>query len=333
VASGRTRYAKGNGEMVGGRFVLESDRTWAALVSLEDADEFCAYVRGLRWEFHVRGMDNISLYERYGDGVLPWIADRVDAAGVLHNVPWCVLPCLLASANPEAFDIAARVRMVVTGVEGGPWPSPPAEAGVLCQWVVRHPDPGYRLLGERARTGDTRVIMALRTLHEVDPRGTRQRLVATVNQATVTGLYDRLDLHVPDLPEPVVAALRAAPMVDLPASLPLSIAEIDDVLDDGTGPSWDNANIFCAAMRLTAFVNPGGTDGLVFQTLANDSATASVMIEFYCFGFDAPTPLDPMARDPRRRRHRSAPDGAGGGHRHAAQRQHPSDGVTSPRVR
>jgi hypothetical protein len=90
-----------------------------------------------------------------------WIADRVDATGVLHNVPWCVLPCLLASADPEAFRIAVRVRTVVTRVNAGRWPSPPDEVAVLRQWVVRHPEPGYRLLGERALAGDARVILAL----------------------------------------------------------------------------------------------------------------------------------------------------------------------------
>jgi hypothetical protein len=64
---------------------------------------------------------------------------------VLHNVPWCVLPCLLASGGPAAFEIAAPVRAVTEQVG----------ARVLCQWVVRHPDPGYRLLGERAAAGMT----------------------------------------------------------------------------------------------------------------------------------------------------------------------------------
>jgi hypothetical protein len=278
--AGRTVYAKGDGEMIGGRFVLESDRTWAALVSLENAEEFHAYARNLRWEFHVRGRDNVSLFERYGDGVLPWIADRVDARGVLRNVPWCVLPCLLASAHPDAFDIAARVRAVDPGHR-------PGGTAVLRRWVVRHPDPGYRLLGERALALDDRTaVVALRDLHDVDPRGTRRRLVDAFDEATVAGLYDHLGLRVPALPEPVAAALRAAPTVDLPASRPLPVAEIDAALDDGTGPAGDNANIFCAAMRLTGFVNPGGTDGVVFQTLVDDPSGGGVFLEFHHFGFD-----------------------------------------------
>ena len=266
--------------------MLDSDRTWAALVSLGTSTSSARIARLM--EFHVQGMDNTSLYERYGDGVLPWIANQVDADGVCTTCPGACCP-VSRLGHPEAFNIAARVRKVVTRVEGGFWPSPTGEAAVLCQWVVRHPEPGYRLLGERARADDDRVIPALRALHAVDPRGTRQRLVGTFDEATVVALYDRLDLHVPALPESVVAALRAAPTVDLPRSRPLPIAEIDAVLDDGTGPSWDNANLFCAAMRLTGFVHPGGTDGLLFQTLTNDSASASVKIVFYSFGFDGLT--------------------------------------------
>ena len=42
-----------------------------------------------------RWTDNLALHERYGDAILPWLRSRL-RNGVLTNVPWCVLPCLLA---------------------------------------------------------------------------------------------------------------------------------------------------------------------------------------------------------------------------------------------
>ncbi|MFO0661722.1 MAG: hypothetical protein U0165_18095 [Polyangiaceae bacterium] len=27
----------------------------------------------LRWDFHPRGMDNIDLFARYGEGIVPWL--------------------------------------------------------------------------------------------------------------------------------------------------------------------------------------------------------------------------------------------------------------------
>lgn len=68
-------------------FVLTSDRLWAALLSLADAAEFVAVATRLRWEFHPRGFDNVDLHRRYGDAIVPWLATRVDGAGVLHNQP------------------------------------------------------------------------------------------------------------------------------------------------------------------------------------------------------------------------------------------------------
>jgi hypothetical protein len=270
LLAGVTVFRQGEGEMVDGRFVLESDRVWAALLSLEDAEEFVTRAVGLRWEANVRGMDNIAPYERYGDGVLPWIATRVDRKGELRNEPWCVLPCLLASGAEEAFGIASGVR----GTE------------VLLKWVVRHPEPGYRLLAERASDGN--VADALRELHRIDPRGTVHRLeLAGAERAR--HVLDRLGLVTPPLPDAVRAALDAAPRAEERApSLALSMAELDECFGDWEYPMWENANYFCAAMRMTGFITPGGTDGLVFGSLVTGLGEQSVRVEFHRFGFGLP---------------------------------------------
>ncbi|MDI3291477.1 hypothetical protein [Polyangium sp. 15x6] len=106
-------FRKGEGRSAGGTMVFESDRVWAALLSLEDAAEFVKHGRRIRWEFQVRGRDNTALYDRYGDGILPWIESRIEAEGALANVPWCVVPCLLAIGTREALDVALRVQSIV----------------------------------------------------------------------------------------------------------------------------------------------------------------------------------------------------------------------------
>ena len=230
--SGLSVFRKGEGTLVGGRFVLESDMTWAALVSLEDAEEFVGHARRLRWEFHVRGRDNLALTERYGDGILPWIADRVDRNGVLHNVPWCVLPCLLASEAEEAYEIAASVRGVTESIAVGSFSPDRRDVDVLCQWITRHPERGHRLLAERAATEDEIAQETIRTLHRTDPRGTAHRLTAAVGAAAVEALLDRLGLVTPPLPAAMQAALDAAPQVDAPPSDPIMIAELEEHFAD-----------------------------------------------------------------------------------------------------
>ena len=119
VLATTTTFARGDdaeGELrddVG--LVLTSDRLWAALLSLADGAEFVRVASGLAWEFHPRGFDNVDLHLRYGDAIVPWLATRLDHDGVLHNLPWCVVPCLLACGGPAAFELAWRAARV----EGG----------------------------------------------------------------------------------------------------------------------------------------------------------------------------------------------------------------------
>ncbi|MCL4223997.1 MAG: hypothetical protein KJZ91_05920 [Myxococcales bacterium] len=111
------------------------DELWAALLSLEDAAELVAVASRLRWEFHPRGFDNVDLHARYGDGIVPWLATRLDEGGVLHNQPWCVVPCLLACGSAEAFALVWRVA----GVAGRtPWGGA-GDRDLLAAWSERHP--------------------------------------------------------------------------------------------------------------------------------------------------------------------------------------------------
>lgn len=130
-------FEKGGGDFVDGEgYVTTADRLWAALLSLADAAEFVAVASRLDWQFHPRGFDNVELHDRYGDGILPWLATRVDAHGVLHNLPWCVLPCLLRCGGADAFALAWRI----TGVGGRTAWGGCGDTDLLTAWCRRHPD-------------------------------------------------------------------------------------------------------------------------------------------------------------------------------------------------
>ncbi len=112
------------------------DELWDALLSLADAVELVAVASRLRWEFHPRGFDNTDLHARYGDGIVPWLATRLDADGVLHNTPWCVVPCLLACGSAEAFALAWRT-CAIAGRTG--WGGAGPDGDLVSTWARRHP--------------------------------------------------------------------------------------------------------------------------------------------------------------------------------------------------
>jgi hypothetical protein len=108
-------------ESVRGVAVRPADRVWAALLSLPSAADFVREARRLEWRGSPRGMLNVAPVERFGTGILPWLADHLQPDGTLVNVPWCVLPCLYAlEADPRAREVLDGVRKV--GVDGGSVP-------------------------------------------------------------------------------------------------------------------------------------------------------------------------------------------------------------------
>jgi hypothetical protein len=139
LLAGTSEFARGEGAMVGEVFVYESDRLWAALLSLEDAREFVSVASRLTWAFHPRGFDNVDLVLRYGDGVVPWLETLIDADGKVAQAPWCVVPCLLACGSPEAFALAWRVP-----------DDPSARRPILRTWCDRHPETAAIELARRA---------------------------------------------------------------------------------------------------------------------------------------------------------------------------------------
>lgn len=102
---------------------LEPQVAVAALLSLADAEEFTATVIPLTWGLNgFLSIDDLTaLHGRYGDGVLPWIASRIDADGVLSDRPGGLWWLLQRCDSPDAFDLAARVRGVGPVDARGHW--------------------------------------------------------------------------------------------------------------------------------------------------------------------------------------------------------------------
>lgn len=110
-------FRRGKPRLVHGTRVYESDRVWAALLSLENADEFVRYAKRMSWEFSGRKGDDTTVVERFGNGVLPWLESRLSDDAELTNVPACVLPCLLVIASTSALELALRIHSVTNEVK------------------------------------------------------------------------------------------------------------------------------------------------------------------------------------------------------------------------
>jgi hypothetical protein len=172
-----TEFRKGEGRWVAGSWVLDSDRLWAALLSLETVDEFVQHACRLRWYFHPRGKPNTDAIERYGPAILPWLGSFIKN-GRLVDVPWCVVPCLLATGTREVFELLWTVRTVAedaTTGEPGPFaadspgdvdqrgfdldaPGPDdkdgSAGGILLRFAWYHPKLGFPELARKVEDGD-----------------------------------------------------------------------------------------------------------------------------------------------------------------------------------
>ncbi|HRI69699.1 MAG TPA: hypothetical protein PK156_35965 [Polyangium sp.] len=114
-------FRRGKARLVRGVRVFESDRVWAALLSLENAEEFVRHAKHLSWEFGGRGRNETAVLERYGAGILPWIESRLSDETELVNIPSCVLPCLLALGTASALELALRIHSVTEVARPSAW--------------------------------------------------------------------------------------------------------------------------------------------------------------------------------------------------------------------
>lgn len=206
------------------------DQLWLALCSLENGDELLRLGGALIWEMPPRGHENLALLERYGAGLLPWLKSRCEA-GILVNHPWCVLPCLLAMAQPEALELLLTVEGVAAEVgfmqawqfsrgpaqpQYGSW-----EEDSLRQaqtWVRRHPEAAWPVLVRLAEKVP-RAAALLRRLAMDAPTDVAAQLAA----AGGAELVHRLSLPTHLTEQAILARLDAASR----ESWPLFVTGVD----------------------------------------------------------------------------------------------------------
>lgn len=182
------------------------DELWDALLSLADAAELVAVASRLRWEFQPRGFDNTDLHRRYGDGIVPWLATRLDGDGVLHNTPWCVVPCLLACGSADAFALAWRAR-AIDGRTG--WGGAGPDGDLVSAWCQRHPEVGAAEL-ERLAPDDARARAYLRAAGRRSQPETAADVLALLDACAARLVATRLRLAPPSTAHDLrVVAARA----------------------------------------------------------------------------------------------------------------------------
>ncbi len=300
------RYERGDAREVEGTVVLDSDLLWAALLSLRDAGEFVTHARRIEWHFHVRGRENLAPLERYGIEILPWLEAHVSEQGTLHDVPWCVLPCLLATRARGAARLALRVERVdprLPSERKDPRGAPSPEfrsLDVPRSWLAAHVDPGCLWMAELALAGHERARELLDDLETRAPGLAFEVLAAHQSPTEADRTARSLGLSIPRLRAAVAELLLESEPVELRAGPVWSVAELDLAADRYEVPDWEHGRQPVAAMRVTGFAHPEG-DVLVLQALtAFPSAQSPAQRDILAYGPGAPRrhwcdPLVPSA--------------------------------------
>lgn len=149
-----TTLARGEGRRAeSGAWVWDLDRTWAALLSLESAEEAASVFARLTLAEPPRGgAANTALTERYGSDALRLVRAKADAAGVIFAESPLLRALVLAVPGPEGFAF-------VWDIAG--WREPPSEespdaqaTALFAAWMTAHPETGYVELARLAEGGD-----------------------------------------------------------------------------------------------------------------------------------------------------------------------------------
>jgi len=268
-------FRRGRGRRVGGAIVLERDFLWAALLSLEDPREFLRHARRLDWTEEPRGENNIALAERYGAGILPWIADHVDPEGDFLVTPACLSSCLLAVGSRRAFELAYRIQRVNGSV--------PSAVRLFKSWMRAHPRAGFPRLADRAEAGDHRARKMLRHLANRKPGAVREAIAKKRGPEATDALLEKLRV-VSHLTESAVLSL-----LDLSAE-----REIDT--ERSPWPIFRSraagAPVYHGMRMVAARARRGNRWGIVFERLVGSSPD-SARVEVYRYGSDVKPGLSP----------------------------------------
>lgn len=303
IVSVSTVFARGAAEEVASQIVLDSDRLWAALLSLEDGAEFVRAASRLSWEFQPRGHYNVAPAQRYGDAIEEWLLSHVDGS-TLRNVPWCVKPCLLEVGTAAVFrglwalrEIMERSAGEVDSPAGEGLADPasddpflddptaedravaPEVAALLHRWIQRHSAVGFGELARLAVSGDARAREVFEAAARRSPAEVASAAESTVGADAAQLLF--LQLEIPAQLEP--AAILG--VLDLAAEW-----EVDSegfpwpMFRTGVAGHWEYH-----ALRVTAARSVVGDQwGILFERITGgDPEYASV--DFYRYGSNVPS--------------------------------------------
>ena len=205
----------------------ECDTLWQSLVSLADADEFIREARRLAPLLHPRGMSNTAVHERYGDAILPWLADGFDAgAGSLSNTPWNTLPCLLKIGSREAFELVAAAASIDSQTPDFATPEK-----LQAAYAKNFPAVAFGVLAERLRDGDKSAGEMFKRLAKGRSKLALGHMAAAVGEDTCARLAKQLGITARLEIDEVIAVLDEASADDDMFAWPRFCYEFDDSVE------------------------------------------------------------------------------------------------------
>ncbi len=227
-----------NGELIhfGEECCTESDRVFASLCSLDNADEFLKVIMGKPWNFPTR-MDLIcALAERYGEEIMPWLETMVDETNNFPDKGYSSCPphlhdCLYLLNGDEATELAFKIDR----------PKDKAKTPYFLSWLERKPEREAWFL-DKVNAGDERA----------------------------KSLYDFREKQFAQIPE-VKKVLKEAEKIKAKKGPSLSYTRLQEHFDNNGVPSWIPYSEFCGAMTISGFVDPEKGDCLVIQTLIHNN--------------------------------------------------------------
>lgn len=272
VAAERT-FARGEGRLVHGSWIWDSERLWTSLLSLENAEEFVREASRLEWRFHPRASQYLEPAERFGREILPWLFSFV-RGNVLVNVPACVVPLLCDQGGGDSFEPLLGLDGVSEDSRRVPGPFAPDGPGnvdvaslvpsveaaerALLEFAWTHPKPSFSLLYEKAAVeGDERARNVLRRACVEQPSRVRAWIVEDWEEDEARADLERMGVSFELTSDAILAQLDR------------SCAH---------GESWPvfsarHPDRACHALRLVVFREREG-DGwtIVFESLEGSSA-------------------------------------------------------------
>lgn len=242
IVSAAGSLARGGGRAIGDRWVWDLDRTWAALLSLESAEEAARAFARLELVDPPRdAAKNVALVERYGDGALQLVAARA-GEGVVVDAPAWLRTTVLGVSTPAGFrfvwDLGGYRE---AGAEG----SPDEQATALfAAWMSAHPAVGYVELAKLAESGDANAASFLASWAAPQVRKVFAWVRDGLGDERARALFAKLGLSVTLVPAHVLA------LVDSMA------ARADDdawpLFRTGNGPSREYHALRLVAARAAA---------------------------------------------------------------------------------